>query len=331
MNGFPQLQDKFGRRITYLRLSLTDRCDFRCTYCMSEKMEFMPRSEILALEEYLLIARVFVESGVSKIRLTGGEPLVRKNMLWLVERIRKLDGLRELTLTTNGSQLSWLAKPLAQAGIDRLNISLDSLDAESFSRITRTGNLHQVLKGLDAAISALGSRRIKLNCVVQRGVNLHELPDLMRFALAQAVDISFIEQMPLGKTGQHFADSFYSNQELLAQLNQQFEMVPSVESSGGPAHYWRIPGHETRIGFISPNTRNFCATCNRMRVTARGELFPCLGNENKVNLLRSARAGDEAELRKLILDAVATKPYAHLFGLSEDEPRIVRFMSHTGG
>ncbi len=331
MNGSPKLQDKFGRRISYLRLSLTDRCDLRCTYCMSEKMEFMPRSMILSLEECLLIARVFVESGVSKIRLTGGEPLVRKNMLWLVERIRKLEGLRELTLTTNGSQLARMAKPLAEAGIDRINISLDSLDPETFSRITRTGNLHQVLHGLDAAMTALGSRRLKLNTVVQRGVNLHQLPDLLRFAIAKAVDISFIEQMPLGKTGQRVADVFYSNQELLAQLNQQFELLPSVESSGGPAHYWRIHGHETRIGFISPHTRNFCASCNRMRVTARGELFPCLGNENMVDLQQAARTGDEARLRDLIAQTLAAKPYSHQFDLSEEEPRIVRFMSRTGG
>ncbi len=331
MNGMPQLQDQFGRRITYLRLSLTDRCDFRCTYCMSEKMEFMPRSMILTLEECLLIAKVFVDSGVSKIRLTGGEPLVRNNMLWLVERIHKLGGLRELTLTTNGSQLSRLAKPLAEAGIDRINISLDSLDSASFTRITRTGDLQQVLDGLDAAIIAFGSDRIKLNSVVQRGVNLHELPDLVRFAMARAVDISFIEQMPLGKTGRHIADSFYSNQDLLAQLGQEFGLVPSVESSGGPARYWRIPGHATRIGFISPHSHNFCETCNRMRVSARGELFPCLGNENVVDLMQAARAGDEAGLRALILQSVATKPYAHQFDLSEDEPRIVRFMSHTGG
>ncbi len=331
MNGIRQLLDGFGRRITYLRLSLTDRCDFRCTYCMSEKMEFMPRSEILSLEECLLIAKVFVESGVSKIRLTGGEPLVRKDMLWLAQRIRKLDGLRELTLTTNGSQLARMASPLAQAGMDRINISLDSLDPESFHHITRTGNLHQVLSGIDAAITAFGSRRIKLNTVVQRDVNLHELPDLVEFALQNAVDISFIEQMPLGKTGQRIADSFFSNQELLEQLSQRFEMIPSIENSGGPAHYWRIPRHETRIGFISPHTRNFCADCNRMRVTARGELFPCLGNENKVDLMGPARAGDEAALRSLILQAVAAKPYGHQFDLSRNEPQIVRFMSHTGG
>lgn len=331
MNGIPRLIDGFGRRITYLRLSMTDRCDFRCTYCMPEKMQFLPRSEILSLEECLLIAKVFVASGVNKIRLTGGEPLVRKNMLWLVERIRKLDGLRELTLTTNGSQLSQMAVPLAQAGIDRINVSLDSLDPESFQRITRTGNLLQVLRGIDAAIAALGCRRIKLNTVVQRNANLHEIPGLVHFAMAKGVDISFIEQMPLGNTANDIADTFYSNQELLAQLSRHFELIPSVENSGGPAQYWRIPYREMRIGFISPHSRNFCAGCNRMRVTARGELFPCLGHENAVDLLNSARTGDEAGLHKLILQAAVIKPYGHQFDLARNKPRIVRFMSHTGG
>jgi len=325
------LQDGYGRKVNYLRLSVTDRCDFRCTYCMAEKMDFVPRSEILSLEECLLIAQTFVSLGVDKIRLTGGEPLVRKDVTWLAARIRELPGLREQTLTTNGSQLAGLAAPLAGAGIDRVNISLDSLDPEVFQCITRTGNLQQVLDGLDASIAAWGSRRIKLNTVLLRGINHHELPNLVKFALARGIDISFIEQMPLGDTGHRRADSYYGNDEALAQIKPVFGLVPSIESSGGPARYWRIPGHESRIGFISPHTQNFCADCNRMRVTARGELFPCLGNAGMVDLLPAVRAGNEAKLRSLILQAVAAKPHAHEFDLSQPEPCIVRFMSHTGG
>jgi cyclic pyranopterin phosphate synthase len=325
------MQDIFGRKITYLRLSVTDRCDFRCTYCMAEKMDFLPRSEILSLEESLRIAKTFVALGVDKIRLTGGEPLVRKDFTWLAARIRELPGLRELVLTTNGSQLPGLAVPLAKAGIDRVNISLDSLDPATFKRITRIGNLQQVLDGLDAAIAAWGSRSIKLNTVLLRGINHHELRDILQFALARGVDISFIEQMPLGDTGPQRTDTYYSNDEVLAQLKPYFDLVPSVESSGGPARYWRIQGQESRIGFISPHSQNFCADCNRMRITARGELFPCLGNEGMVDLLPAVRAGDDTALRELILQSVAAKPQAHEFDPTQAQPAIVRFMSRTGG
>ncbi len=326
-----KLQDTFGRKINYLRLSVTDRCDFRCTYCMSEKMQFLPRSEILSLEESLRIAKTFVGLGVNKIRLTGGEPLVRKDLPWLASRISELNGLRELTLTTNGSQLPQLAKPLAQAGINRVNISLDSLDPTTFRLITRTGNLQGVLAGIDAAIDSWGSRRIKLNTVLIRDINHDGSHELIRFALARGVDISFIEQMPLGETGYHHADSYYSNAELLALVKQQFEVVPSVENTGGPARYWRVSGYETRIGFISPHSKNFCADCNRMRVTVRGELFPCLGNDGMVDLLPAIRTGDERRLLELIARAATLKPQAHIFDISQSEPRIMRFMSRTGG
>lgn len=314
-----------------MRLSVTDRCDFRCTYCMAEKMHFLPRSEILSLEECLLVARVFVGLGVDKIRLTGGEPLVRKDFLWLAGHIRKIAGLRELALTSNGSQLSGLAAPLAQAGLDRVNISLDTLAPETFQNITRTGDLRRVMAGLDAAISAWGARRIKLNTVLMRGINDHELPALVRFALERGTDISFIEQMPLGETRQSHAESYMSNDEALARLKLLFEMIPSTETTGGPARYWRIAGHESRIGFISPHSHNFCSDCNRMRVTARGELFPCLGKETMVDLLPMARAGDEQGLRELILQAAAVKPQGHEFDLSRPSASVVRFMSRTGG
>jgi len=325
------LQDGFGRKINYLRLSVTDRCDLRCTYCMAEKMHFLPREEILSLEECLFIAKIFVSMGVDKIRLTGGEPLVRKDFPWLAARIRELDGLRELTLTSNGSQLAQFATPLADAGVDRINISLDSLIPEVFQRITRGGSLHPILAGIAAAITAFGSAKIKLNVVLLRGINNVELPAMLEFALKHKVDISFIEQMPLGKTGHRHADSFYGSDDALVLLGQRYELIPSVETSGGPARYWRIPGYDTRVGFISPHTQNFCASCNRMRVTARGELFPCLGNEGMVDLLPAVRASDERALRELILQAVTAKPQAHEFDLSQSEPNIVRFMSRTGG
>ena len=325
------VQDTFGRKITYLRLSVTDRCDFRCAYCMAEKMEFVPRDEILTLEECLLIARTFVALGVTKVRLTGGEPLVRKDLPWLARQIAGLDGLRELVLTTNGSQLPEQAAPLAQAGVDRVNISLDSLVPETFHRVTRTGDLRKVLAGLDAAIAAWGPRAIKLNTVLMRGVNDHEVPALVHFALARRIDISFIEQMPLGETATPHEVSYVSNDEALAGLKSAFALIPSTETTGGPARYWHIPGHESRVGLISPNSHNFCADCNRMRVTARGELFPCLGNMGMVDLLPAARAGDEAALRESILHAAHIKPKAHEFDVSAHGGGIVRFMSRTGG
>lgn len=327
----PQLQDGLGRKISYLRLSVTDRCDFRCTYCMAEKMDFTPRAEILSLEECLLIARTFVSLGINKIRLTGGEPLVRKNFPWLAARIRELAGLRELAITTNGSQLARNTAPLAKAGVDRINISLDSLNPEIFKRITRTGDLDQVLVGVDAAVTAFGGHRIKLNTVMLRDVNHLELPELVEFALAHKTNISFIEQMPLGQSGHDYIGSYYSSQEALAQLRQRYELVASVENSGGPARYWRIAGHDTRIGFISPHSQNFCADCNRMRVTARGELFPCLGDEGMVDLLPAVRTGDTDHLRELIWLAATGKPAGHEFDLSRGQPKIIRFMSHTGG
>lgn len=325
------LHDGFGRKISYLRLSVTDRCDFRCTYCMSEKMHFLPREEILSLEECVLIAQTFVRLGVDKIRLTGGEPLVRKDIPSLVAQIRKLDGLREIALTSNGSQLAQVSVALAQAGLNRINISLDSLDATIFRNVTRGADLDQVLAGINAAIAAFGSDRIKLNTVMLQGVNHAELSCLLEFALAREIDISFIEQMPLGETGHDHAASFYSSEDALAQLMQGHQLIPSVESSGGPARYWRIPGYKSRIGFISPHTHNFCDSCNRVRVSARGELFPCLGNVGMVDLMPAVRAGDERALRDLILQAIAAKPQEHQFELSQSRNRIVRFMSQTGG
>jgi cyclic pyranopterin phosphate synthase len=325
------LIDKYGRHITYIRLSITDRCDFRCTYCMGEEMAFLPRDEVLSLEECLRVARTFVALGVTKVRVTGGEPLVRRNALWLLERIAALDGLKELVLTTNGSQLERQAADLKQAGVGRINISLDTLQPERFRAITRIGELEKVLRGIDAA-SAAGFSRTKLNTVMMRGVNDDEFIDLVDYALARRLDISFIEEMPLGDVGHGRSGTWFSSEEALALLATRFELRPTQESTGGPARYWRIPGHETRVGFISPHSHNFCDTCNRVRITARGELYPCLGQNDAVNLMPLLRAGtDDAPLREAIVRAMGIKPKEHNFTEELDAPKVVRFMSMTGG
>lgn len=324
------LVDKYGRRITYVRLSITDRCDFRCTYCMAEEMTFLPRQSVLSLEECLRVATAFVGLGVSKLRITGGEPLVRKDALWLIERLGALPGLDNLVLTTNGSQLDRFASPLRKAGVKRLNISLDTLDAGRFRSITRIGDLDKVLRGIDAARTA-GFRRTKLNTVMMRGVNDGEFVNLVRFAVTNELDISFIEEMPLGDiVGRN--STYISSEETRALLGEHFELIPSAESSGGPARYWRIPGSETRIGFISPHSHNFCDTCNRVRITAKGELYPCLGQNDSVDLLRVLRSGaDDAGLRQALVDSMGIKPWGHDFTEQMDKPQVVRFMSMTGG
>lgn len=335
MSGLPQhpagsLIDHYGRRITYVRLSITDRCDFRCTYCMAEDMDFLPRNQVMSLEECLRVSSVFVGLGVTKLRLTGGEPLVRKNIMWLIERLGQLAGLEQLVLTTNGSQLERFAQSLHDANVQRLNISLDTLQPERFGTITRIGELSKVLRGIDAARKA-GFKRTKLNTVMMRGVNDDEFVDLVRFAIDQALDISFIEEMPLGEI-QGRSNTYISSEETRTRLSLYFDLLPSTESSGGPARYWRIPGSETRIGFISPHSHNFCDTCNRVRITAQGELYPCLGQNDAVNLMQILRAGaDDFSLRQAIIDSMGIKPFGHDFTAQMDTPQVVRFMSMTGG
>ncbi len=323
------LVDKYGRHISYVRLSITDRCDFRCTYCMTEEMTFLPRDAVMSLEECLALAKAFVGLGVSKLRITGGEPLVRKNVMWLIERLGALSGLDNLVLTTNGSQLDRFAAPLHAAGVKRLNISLDTLDAERFRNITRIGSLEKVLQGIDAARAA-GFRRTKLNVVMMRGVNDDEFSDLVAFAVANELDISFIEEMPLGQIAGR-SNTYISSEDTREVLSQRFELAPSTEDSGGPARYWRIPGSESRIGFISPHSHNFCDTCNRVRITAKGELYPCLGQNDAMNLLPILRTGDEDALRQAIVDSMGIKPFGHDFTQQMDAPQVVRFMSMTGG
>jgi len=326
------LIDQFGRRVDYIRLSITDRCDFRCVYCMGEDMTFLPRDEVLSLEECARLVRTFVSLGVSKVRITGGEPLVRKNALWLFEEIGQLQGLRELVLTTNGSQLERQAAALKQAGVKRINISLDSLDSERFRRITRVGELDKVLRGIAAAKEA-GFEHIRLNTVLMRGVNDSEALPLLEFAINQGVDIAFIEEMPLGEVDHARGSTCVSNAEILKLLQAHYSMISSAETTGGPARYWRIPETQTRVGFISPHSHNFCESCNRVRITCKGELFLCLGQEDKVDLLPLLRQypQDDAPLIEAILQSMQIKPKGHDFDLDRAKPAVVRFMSMTGG
>ena len=328
----PALVDRFGRRVDYVRLSVTDRCDFRCVYCMAEEMQFLPRREILSLEELLAAAEAFVALGVRKIRLTGGEPLVRQNIVWLAERIAALPGLGELVLTTNGSRLAKLAAPLRAAGVKRINVSLDSLDPRRFHELTRTGELAGVLAGIDAALAA-GFERVKLNSVILRGRNDDEVLALVAFARGCGTDISFIEEMPLGLISEHDrAASFCSSDELRAIIAERHPLVPSLDSTGGPSRYWRMADSETRVGFISPHSHNFCHLCNRVRLTVEGRLLLCLGNEHSADLraVMRARPGDTQALREAIVTAMDLKPERHHFDL-DAEPQIVRFMNTTGG
>ena len=332
MQNNQKLVDQFGRTVDYIRLSITDRCDFRCVYCMSEDMSFLPRDEVLSLEECARLVKVFVDLGVSKVRITGGEPLVRKNALWLFEEINQLSGLKELALTTNGSQLERQAVALKNAGVKRINISLDSLKAERFKKITRTGDLDKVLNGLQASIDA-GFEGIKLNTVLMRGSNEDEAIDLVQFAIDQKIDISFIEEMPLGEVDHTRDSTFISNADTLKLLQSQYLLTPSLESTGGPARYWRVANSATKIGFISPHSHNFCESCNRVRITCKGELYLCLGQEDKIDLMPLLREypNDDAPLIAAILGSMAIKPKGHDFDLKRAQPAVIRFMSHTGG
>jgi len=299
---------------------------------MGEDMQFLPRDEVLSLEECARLVKVFVSLGVGKVRITGGEPLVRKNALWLFEEIGKLKGLNELVVTTNGSQLEKQAIALKQAGVKRINISIDSLNADKFKQITRTGNLEQVLAGLQASIHA-GFSGIKINTVLIRGVNDDETADLVQFAIDKKIDISFIEEMPLGLVAHARESTFVSNADTLKLLQSKYSLLNSTETTGGPARYWRVADTSTKIGFISPHSHNFCESCNRVRITCKGELYLCLGQEDKIELMPLMREypNDDAPLIAAILGSMAIKPKGHDFDLRRAEPAVVRFMSHTGG
>jgi GTP 3',8-cyclase len=327
-----KLIDRFGRHIDYIRLSVTDRCDFRCVYCMTEDMKFLPRNQILSLEELHRLARVFTELGVKKIRLTGGEPMVRTDVMSLIERLGQLPGLEELLLTTNGAQLDKYAGPLQAAGVNRINISIDSLDADRFKRISRVGKLDKVLAGIEAAREA-GFERIRLNSVIMRGYNEDEVIQLAEYAIARNIDIAFIEEMPLGEASDHSREeTTCSNEWVRGVIEQKYELLNSAETTAGPSRYSRVVGHNSRIGFISPVTHNFCEDCNRVRVTVEGRLLLCLGNEHSVDLREVLRATDSTDvmLKQVIIDAMDIKPERHYF-YDKDHVQPVRLMNMTGG
>ena len=326
------LIDRFDRKISYLRISVTDRCDLRCIYCMSDDMQFVPRTQLLTLEEIVRIGKSFVDLGVNKIRITGGEPLTRRNILKVFEELGQLDGLDDLTITTNATQLTQYAQALHDAGVTRINISLDTLRPDRFRKITRVGQLAKTLSGIDAALAA-GFQRIKINTVVLKYMNHDEVKDLVEFARNRGLDISFIEEMPLGMVNDHLrAQTYYSSDDILADLRQHYEIIATTEKSAGPSRYYRMPDSETRIGFISPHSHNFCDTCNRVRLTAEGRLLLCLGQEHSMDLRRVVRAnpGDDEAVRKAIVQSMQIKPKGHDFDLNSQEV-ILRHMNVTGG
>lgn len=330
------LIDPFARPITYLRVSVTDRCDFRCTYCMSEHMQFLPKKDLLTLEELDRLCSAFVHMGVRKLRITGGEPLVRRDIITFFRAMsRHLDNgaLTELTLTTNGSQLRRFANELADCGVRRINVSLDTLDPERFATITRWGRLDQVLDGVRAATEA--GLRVKINTVALKGVNEDELFALVDWCAAEGHDLTFIEVMPMGDMGEALRlDQYWPLKDLRARLAERFTLTDLAESTGGPARYVRLNETGQKIGFITPLTHNFCESCNRVRVTCTGELFMCLGQEDKADLRAPLRAGpDDARLEQAIRAAISRKPKGHDFDYSRQrvQGQMSRNMSHTGG
>ncbi|MCP4429753.1 MAG: GTP 3',8-cyclase MoaA [Gammaproteobacteria bacterium] len=328
-----QLIDRFGRTVNYIRLSVTDRCDLRCVYCMPEKMKFVPRTQLLTLEEMEQISRSFIKLGVDKIRITGGEPLVRRNILQLFNKLGEIEALRDLTLTTNGTQLKKYARPLRDAGVTRINISLDTLKADRFQAMTRIGDLKQTVEGLDAAI-ACGFEQIKINSVVMKNYNYDEVENLVRFCIDRGIDISFIEEMPLGENAHHDrAATYCSSDDILSDLQQHYEIIPTTEKTAGPTRYYKLGEHpDSRIGFISPHSHNFCDSCNRVRLTAEGLLLLCLGQEHSVDLRHIVRAnpGDRDILEQAIIDSMQIKPKGHDFDLNSQEI-LLRHMNLTGG
>jgi cyclic pyranopterin phosphate synthase len=327
-----QLVDRFGRVVNYLRVSITDRCDFRCVYCMAENMVFLPRKQILSLEEIHFICQAFVELGVGKIRITGGEPLVRQGVLGLLQQIGRLNGLNELVMTSNGSKLAEMSAEIKAAGVKRVNISLDTLDPAKFKAFTRTGDIEQVLLGINTAVNT-GFSRIKINAVILKNRNHSEVCDLVQFAVERGIDISFIEEMPLGVVdGRHRGESYYPSDAIKQDLQKRFVLQAVPDKTGGPSDYYRVFGSDSRVGFISPHSANFCSACNRVRLTAEGRLLLCLGNEDSVDLKAVVREhpGDMDILKQTIIAAMQIKPEKHHFNIYE-QPIIMRHMSATGG
>jgi cyclic pyranopterin phosphate synthase len=331
-----QLVDPFARAITYLRVSVTDRCDFRCVYCMSENMTFLPKKDLLTLEELDRLCSAFVRMGVEKLRITGGEPLVRRDIMTFFRAMsRHLEAgtLKELTLTTNGSQLDRFAADLYAAGVRRVNVSLDTLDEAKFAQITRWGRLPQVLKGIDAAQAA--GLKVKINAVALKGFNEDELFTLQEWCAARAMELTFIEVMPMGDLGnEDRLDQYWSLKDLRARLAERFTLHDLAERSGGPARYVRLAETGQKIGFITPLTHNFCESCNRVRLTCTGELYMCLGQEDMADLRAPLRASaGDALLEDAIRVAITRKPKGHDFDYARQTVagQVSRHMSHTGG
>ncbi|MEI8601620.1 GTP 3',8-cyclase MoaA [Shewanella sp. PP-Sp27a-2] len=322
--------DSFGRKVEYLRLSVTDRCDFRCVYCMTEDPCFLPKDHVLHLEELAWIAQAFTELGVTKIRLTGGEPLVRTDCDQLVSLLGKLPGLTDLSMTTNGSRLTKFAKPMFAAGLKRLNISLDTLNPILFTQLTRNGKLDRVIDGIDAAIAA-GFERIKINAVILKQQNDNEVIDLVDFCRGRRLDIAFIEEMPLGEIDERKRARHCSSDEVKAIIKSRYPLQLSNKRTGGPARYYTMADSPIHIGFISPHSHNFCHECNRVRVTVEGQLLLCLGNEHAVDLKSIVREfpADIERLKAAILAGINLKPKQHDFG--NNQVQILRFMNATGG
>ena len=321
--------DGFGRRITYVRMSVTDRCDLRCRYCMAEKMAFLPRKDVLSLEEIVELADIFIARGVTRIRLTGGEPLVRKGVDQLIpalgERIGR--GLDELTMTTNGTQLERYSPMLAKAGIRRINVSLDSRDPKRFRHITRLGDLNQVMRGIEAASAA--GLKIKINMVALRALNDDEIAPMLRWCSSQSHDLTLIETMPLGEVEEDRTEHYLALSEVRKQLTREFDLIPSLKRTGGPARYYEVGG--IRMGFITPLTNNFCDGCNRIRVAATGTVYGCLGHDQKVELRDLLRTGGAATVNQALDELLAGKPKGHQFSIEAVQPAVARHMSVTGG
>jgi cyclic pyranopterin phosphate synthase len=326
-----QMVDSFGRHITYVRMSVTDRCDLRCRYCMAERMTFLPRKDVLRLEEIVELADILIARGVNRIRVTGGEPLVRRGIDQLIPELGKRigRGLDELTMTTNGTQLDRRAEMLADAGIRRINVSLDSRDPERFRHITRGGELAQVLRGIEAA-AAVGLR-IKINMVALKGLNEDEIGSMLRWCAAQGYDLTLIETMPLGEVEEDRTEHYLPLSQVRAQLEQQFSLIPSLARTGGPARYYEVEGLGVRLGLITPLTDNFCEGCNRIRVAATGTVFGCLGHDQKVELRDLLREGGGQSVNDALDRLLADKPRGHNFDIQADRAAVDRHMSVTGG
>lgn len=325
-----QLFDRQGREVSYIRLSVTDRCDLRCQYCLPERPEFLPKAEVLSLEQLALIAKCFIELGVRKVRVTGGEPLSRRELPWLLTEIANQEGLQELTLTTNGTMLAAKAAELFAAGVDRINISLDTLQPTRFAQLTRNGDLRKVLRGIETA-AKFGFKRLRINTVLMEDFNADELVDLVKYAQTVGADIAFIEEMPLGNLGREQYQDNLDGIKVLELLGEHFALAASSFTSNGPASYYSIANSATRVGIIAPHTRNFCTNCNRVRISCTGQLYPCLGHAHSTDLSAATRVGDASAIKSLIKEALAGKPDGHEFNWASSQGHVMRYMATTGG